>query len=722
MGNAEFHPASDRQICKFDSDVFTATFPELATIVWSSIFGVLFYLFLIGFVIRARSQALKNADSAAAAAVVLPSYLPVLYLGFASALTQIVVVFGYAVLCDSSYLDQRPWLSGISPLNPLLYAIFVLSYDWFTATIIILFFFRSVSKQSLIRACLIGLMFATISAVLSGFAIDYVEYGGHLKRRFEYLLMIAAQLCQLLLLLGLCSRPGRRSSSTPFLVHSVVWRLFQIIICAYSLSKGPDPTPPAGWMILLIQVVRTALLPPIVYWTLLLDTWYWRGVPRRKRLNEHALRRAIANSSASTNHPNHGAATTTVFTHPEAAGGLGRWLAQPRYPPRDPANDRLQQLLDDASDLIIDHAFLSIDYESLLGRGASASVFHGTLTLLWGAGGRFLPGFSVSGSALFAADPRETSARSVEVAVKIYTPPELDEEAILAIKDEMSAWGELSKFALRSSYQSSSISESVRDVDEADLVVLNSRPPNLVRFFGMCVMPPHLSLVFEFCEGGALSEWINLSSPPPAVNVRLEIVLDCALAVHFLHSNGFIHRDLKAANFLLKRGTALLTDFGTCLPTESNLQQTFFCSSGMIATTTELKNAIIGGTTVGTIDHMAPELLLKLNESGGGGSGGVEPGRLYSSASDVYALAVVVASVLAFRAPFPNLREWNVRELVLKGERPFDLEELVFHHNMSVREWIRKAFAQNPMDRPSALELIEICETRLNNENKRSMM
>jgi len=716
MGNAEFHPASDHQLCGFNAKIFTEAFPELATIFWSSVFGALFYLLLIGFVVKAKIRALKSADSSAAAAVVLPSYLPLLYLGLGSAITQVLVALAYGTLCDSSFLDQRPWLSGLNPLNPILFAVFVLSYDWFSGTVAALFFMRSISKQSFLRASFVGLMLGSISAVISGFAIDYVQYGGGLRRRFEYLLMIVAQTLQVVVILSLAfCRPGRRSSCKPFLVHSLLWRLAQIAAYVYSLSVSSEPHPPPIWTVLVIQVIRTTLLPPIVYWTLLLDTWYWRGVPRRKRLSAHALRRVTIGTSETPE---------SAFTHPEAAGPLGRWLAQPRYPPRDPANDRLQQLLDDASDLIIDHAFLSIDYDTLLGRGASASVFHGTLTLLWGGpGSRFIPGFSVSGSALFAADPTETRARSVEVAVKIYTPPELDEAAILAIKEETSAWGELSKIAMRSAYQS-----HVEHEDEEDqgMVIVNRRPPNLVRFFGMCVMPPHLSLVFEYCEGGALSEWIGASSAPPLLETRIKLVYDCALSVYFLHSNGFIHRDLKAANYLLKRGCALLTDFGTCLSIEADdNQRTFFCTtsgagasiSTTMTTTVELKNAVIRGTTVGTIDHMAPELLVDMKDSITG-----EPsGRLYSSASDIYALAVTVASVIAYRHPFLGMREWDVRERVVKGERPFDLDDFVFKHDSGIREWLRRAFLGNPIERPTALDLVELCEARLSSTQSKGM-
>jgi len=350
----------------------------------------------------------------------------------------------------------------------------------------------------------------------------------------------------------------------------------------------------------------------------------------------------------------------------------------------------LQQLLDDAADLVIDHAFLSIDYDTLLGRGASASVFKGTLTLLWGGNRtRFFTNlFRVSGSALLQ---QENTAKTIDVAVKMYTPPELDEAAILAIKDETSAWGDISELAMNKGV--------AERENEEGVLLLSSRPTNIVRFFGMCVMPPHLSLVFELCEGGPLSEWIARSSPPPTLTTRLKVALDCALAVHFLHDNGFIHRDLKSDNFLLKNGTALLTDFGTCVDVERASEQTFYLGGRGAM---QLRHAIMRANTVGTIDTMAPELLVENTRE--------MEGRLYSSASDVYALGIVVASIIVFRPPFPGLREWNVREKVLKGERPFDANDQIFEGVRALGGWLHRAFKANPIDRPSALELVEILE------------
>ena len=73
--------------------------------------------------------------------------------------------------------------------------------------------------------------------------------------------------------------------------------------------------------------------------------------------------------------------------------------------------------------------------------------------------------------------------------------------------------------------------------------------------------------------------------------------------------------------------------------------------------------------TVGTIDHMAPELLdIRLAH------------KTFSFGSDVYALVVVVGSVLLMDLPWSQtLRGWEIRTLVgQQNQRPFDLDLLGF--------------------------------------------
>ncbi|KAJ3573913.1 hypothetical protein NP233_g2126 [Leucocoprinus birnbaumii] len=81
--------------------------------------------------------------------------------------------------------------------------------------------------------------------------------------------------------------------------------------------------------------------------------------------------------------------------------------------------------------------------------------------------------------------------------------------------------------------------------------------------------PTHLNLVMEYAEGGSL--WDVLESSPN--NGRL---LDHDLqwwipqivsAIHWCHTQGFVHRDIKPQNFVLRRDAhLLLIDFGSAAP------------------------------------------------------------------------------------------------------------------------------------------------------------
>lgn len=46
----------------------------------------------------------------------------------------------------------------------------------------------------------------------------------------------------------------------------------------------------------------------------------------------------------------------------------------------------------------------------------------------------------------------------------------------------------------------------------------------------------------------------------------IQVTVDVAHALEFMHSKGFIHCDVKPANILIRpSNVAVLTDFGTCM-------------------------------------------------------------------------------------------------------------------------------------------------------------
>ncbi|CAE6116132.1 unnamed protein product [Arabidopsis arenosa] len=71
-------------------------------------------------------------------------------------------------------------------------------------------------------------------------------------------------------------------------------------------------------------------------------------------------------------------------------------------------------------------------------------------------------------------------------------------------------------------------------------------------------------MVVEYMPNGSLHQLLHVSADPlPTWLKRIEIALQIASAVHFLHEQGIIHRDIKSENVLFDSNwEAKLADFG----------------------------------------------------------------------------------------------------------------------------------------------------------------
>ncbi|KAM3203605.1 putative LRR receptor-like serine/threonine-protein kinase [Capsicum annuum] len=90
--------------------------------------------------------------------------------------------------------------------------------------------------------------------------------------------------------------------------------------------------------------------------------------------------------------------------------------------------------------------------------------------------------------------------------------------------------------------------------------------PNLVSLLGHYDGPNECFLVYELRHNGNISEWLFGKSKYHLWRRGLEIALDCARGLLFLHSlpeGSIVHRDIKPANILLSASfEAKLSDFG----------------------------------------------------------------------------------------------------------------------------------------------------------------
>lgn len=97
--------------------------------------------------------------------------------------------------------------------------------------------------------------------------------------------------------------------------------------------------------------------------------------------------------------------------------------------------------------------------------------------------------------------------------------------------------------------------------------------PNIVRRFGSGITAGRPYLLLEYLAGPSLFDVLE-SMPrrrllvPDAIRATMHI----GSAVHYLHRSGFLYRDLKPANIILREGVPVLVDFDVVRPMDLSCQ------------------------------------------------------------------------------------------------------------------------------------------------------
>lgn len=168
---------------------------------------------------------------------------------------------------------------------------------------------------------------------------------------------------------------------------------------------------------------------------------------------------------------------------------------------------------------------------------------------------------------------------------------------------------------------------------EIDLLKI-LKHPNIVKYHGFVKISTSLNVILEYCGGGSLRQlYKKRKSGLPEVEI-INYVREILAGLNYLHEQGVVHRDVKAANVLLNdKGEVKLADFGVA----SKVSSQHF-------------------TVVGTPNWMAPETVL-------GGEG-------LCTASDIWSLGATIIELFTTNPPYHELNAMATLHAIGTDDHP----------------------------------------------------
>lgn len=196
--------------------------------------------------------------------------------------------------------------------------------------------------------------------------------------------------------------------------------------------------------------------------------------------------------------------------------------------------------------------------------------------------------------------------------------------------------------------------------------------PNIVPIFAVDEVAGLVFFVMAFVDGETLEQRIR-SRGPLSASVLATILREVGWALAYAHAQGVVHRDVKADNIMLERGSgrALVVDFGIARVMEDP------AGSG-------------AGELLGTAEYMSPEQA----------RGGVADQR-----SDIYALGVVAFYALSGRLPFEGVTAGAVLARQIAFPAP-SLAAIVPGLPAALGDAVDRCLAKDPAQRFASAEAL----------------
>ncbi|GAA5907332.1 uncharacterized protein JCM6883_001172 [Sporobolomyces salmoneus] len=259
---------------------------------------------------------------------------------------------------------------------------------------------------------------------------------------------------------------------------------------------------------------------------------------------------------------------------------------------------------------------------------------------------------------------------------------------------------------------------SVGDIDrlrrETQLMAL-SKHPNVLRVRGEWINGSQLFIAVRYMTHGSLLDISRYAFPDGFEESVIATVLQQTLnGLVYLHLNGWLHRDIKAANLLVDDdGTVLLADFGvssslfqeTSAPT-TNATSTKSSSSSSSASSSNEKQSHVKEeiedrdspfaarkSFVGTPCWMAPEVVERKN---------------YDSKADIWSFGITALELASGRAPnslYPPAKALS--KTILDDPPELDREGGKYRYSKQFKEMVDLCLQKDPKKRPTAEKLLQ---------------
>ncbi|KAK2947260.1 putative G2-specific protein kinase nim-1 [Blattamonas nauphoetae] len=182
-----------------------------------------------------------------------------------------------------------------------------------------------------------------------------------------------------------------------------------------------------------------------------------------------------------------------------------------------------------------------------------------------------------------------------------------------------------------------------------------------------------IHIVMEYCDSGDLGNKIKECRRKGFYlpeNLILDFFTHITFALHDLHKDNVMHRDVKAENIYIWRGTiAKLGDFGVSRTLRNHFE--------------------MASTITGTPYYMSPELLV---------------GQPYNTLSDIWSLGILLYEITALHLPFSASSLPQLRERIEEGE----IEALPEQYSEELSELVVNVLTVAYQERPNCSEILSM--------------